>query len=109
MSYSYIVFRTADDGIATVTFFRKKTGQVQLPGKNYCGDVRVADIGIPNKVLADIAPQTFVNEPDFWLRYYPRLNKEGHKYDRGHAIVVGSVVLACETDDGGFSRPRSSE
>lgn len=82
----------AFESVSTVTFFRKKTGQVQFPGKKYCGDVRVSDIGISNKVLADIAPQTFVNEPDFWLRYYPRLNKEGHKYDRGHAVVVSGPM-----------------
>lgn len=78
--------------VSTVTFFRKKTGHMLLPGKRYCGDVRVADIGIPNSVLAEVAPQTFVNEPDFWLRYYPRLNPEGHKYDRGHAIVVSGPM-----------------
>ena len=82
----------AFESVSTVTFFRKKTGQAQLPGKAYCGDVRISDIGISNKVLADIAPQTFINEPDFWLRYYPRLNKEGHKYDRGHAVVVSGPM-----------------
>lgn len=82
----------AFEAVATVTFFRKKTGQVLLPGKRYCGDVRVADIGFSPKVLADIAPQTFVNEPDFWLRYYPRMKPEGHKYDRGHAVVVSGPM-----------------
>lgn len=82
----------AFEAVSTVTFFRKKTGQVQLPGKTHCGDVRISDIGISSKVLADIVPQTFLNEPDFWLRYYPRLHKEGHKYDRGHAVVVSGPM-----------------
>ncbi len=82
----------AFEAVSTVTFFRKKTGHALLPGKRYCGDVRVSDIGIAAKVLADIAPQTFVNEPDFWLRYYPKLKSEGHKYDRGHAVVVSGPM-----------------
>ncbi len=77
---------------ATVTFFRRKTGHVLLPGKLYCGDVRAVDIGIPTSVLGDIAPRTFMNDPDFWLRYFPRLKVDGHKYDRGHAIVVSGPM-----------------
>ncbi len=78
--------------VSTVTFFRRKTGHVLLPAKRYCGDVRAIDIGIPNSVLAEIVPQTFVNEPDFWLRYFPRLKPDGHKYDRGHAVVVSGPM-----------------
>jgi hydroxyethylthiazole kinase-like uncharacterized protein yjeF len=78
--------------VSTVTFFRRKTGHMLLPAKRYCGDVRTVDIGIPNSVLADIVPQTFVNEPDFWLRYFPRLKPDGHKYDRGHAVVVSGPM-----------------
>ena len=78
--------------VATVTFFRRKTGHVLLPGRRYCGDVRTVDIGIPGSVLAEIQPQTFLNEPDFWLRYFPRLKPDGHKYDRGHAVVVSGPM-----------------
>jgi hydroxyethylthiazole kinase-like uncharacterized protein yjeF len=77
---------------ATVTFFRRKTGHVLLPGRLYCGDVRAVDIGIPSSVLADIAPRTFTNDPDFWLRYFPRLKIDGHKYDRGHGVIVSGPM-----------------
>jgi ADP-dependent NAD(P)H-hydrate dehydratase / NAD(P)H-hydrate epimerase len=77
---------------STVTFFRRKTGQVLLPGRLYCGDVRAADIGIPAKVLEDIAPGSFANDPDFWLRFFPKLRIDGHKYDRGHAVVVSGPM-----------------
>lgn len=77
---------------STVTFFRRKTGHVLLPGRLYCGDVRAADIGIPPTVLEDIAPGSFVNDPDFWLRFFPKLKVEAHKYDRGHALVVSGPM-----------------
>ncbi len=77
---------------ATVTFFRRKTGHVLLPGRLYCGDVRAADIGIPPAVFSEIAPRTFANDPEFWLRYFPKLKIEGHKYDRGHAVVVSGPM-----------------
>ena len=82
----------AFEAVSTVTFFRRKTGHVLLPGKRYCGEIRVVDIGIPKSVIPDVAPQTFVNEPDFWLRYYPRLKQDGHKYDRGHSVVVSGPM-----------------
>src|SRR5690606_35954647 len=72
----------------TVTFFRRKPGHVLLPGRTLCGKVQVADIGIPESVLAEIAPKTWANRPKLWLAHYPRPRPDGHKYARGHAIVV---------------------
>ncbi|NKB57087.1 MAG: NAD(P)H-hydrate dehydratase [Alphaproteobacteria bacterium] len=73
----------------TVTFFRRKPGHVLLPGRAYCGDVLVADIGIPDGVLADIGPAQAVNGPALWQAGYPWPRTEDHKYSRGHAVVTG--------------------
>ncbi|MBV8615242.1 MAG: NAD(P)H-hydrate dehydratase [Acetobacteraceae bacterium] len=72
----------------TVTFFRRKPGHVLLPGRLHCGDVRVADIGIKADVLAPIAPRTFANAPALWRDAFPVPALAGHKYSRGHAVVV---------------------
>jgi hydroxyethylthiazole kinase-like uncharacterized protein yjeF len=72
----------------TVTFFHKKPGHVLLPGRLHCGPIAVADIGIPGSVLERIGPKTFENVPELWRQYFPVPKLTGHKYDRGHAVVV---------------------
>jgi len=78
----------------TVTFFRRKPAHLLLPGRIYCGRVRVADIGIDASVLGEIQPQTFENIPQFWRKALPVPQIDGHKYARGHAIVISGDIAA---------------
>jgi hydroxyethylthiazole kinase-like uncharacterized protein yjeF len=72
----------------TVTFFRRKLGHLLLPGRLHCGRIDVADIGIDASVLARLNPQTWVNSPTAWINHLPIPKASGHKYSRGHAVVV---------------------
>ena len=72
----------------TVTFFRRKPGHLLLPGRLHCGPVTLADIGIPASVLDRVQPKTFANDPGLWIDRFPVLRPQGHKYSRGHAVVV---------------------
>ena len=72
----------------TVTFFRRKLGHVLLPGRVHCGTIHVADIGIGSQTLSTIKPRVFINSPDLWLEVFPIPAVAGHKYSRGHAVVV---------------------
>ncbi|MBN9265336.1 MAG: NAD(P)H-hydrate epimerase, partial [Hyphomicrobium sp.] len=72
----------------TITFFRRKPGHVLLPGRELCGPVTCADIGIPASVLDQIKPQTFANSPAVWCAALPRQKADAHKYTRGHAVIV---------------------
>ncbi len=82
------VMGTAVKAVQTITFFRKKPGHVLLPGRLYCGAISIADIGIPEFVLAQIAPRTFENIPPLWRSHFPAPQDAGHKYDRGHAVIT---------------------
>jgi hydroxyethylthiazole kinase-like uncharacterized protein yjeF len=78
----------------TVTFFRLKPGHLLLPGRALCGEVRLADIGIPASVLDEIRPAAFANRPSLWRALYPWPRLDGHKYTRGHAVVVSGPADA---------------
>lgn len=88
------VMGTAPRCRLTVTFVRPKPGHLLLPGRVLCGEVIVADIGIPDTVLADIAPKTHLNSPALWAAPLPRPSAAGNKYSRGHALILGGAPMA---------------
>ncbi len=88
------VMGVAVNATETITFFRRKPGHLLLPGRLHCGAVHVADIGIPASVLERIAPRTFANTPELWGAAFPRPRAGGHKYSRGHAVVVSGGIAS---------------
>jgi NAD(P)H-hydrate epimerase len=77
----------------TVTFARKKPGHLLLPGRVLCGDLVVADIGIPPTVLESLSINTWENDPALWLEKLPRPQASVNKYSRGHALLYGGYPL----------------
>jgi len=77
----------------TVTFFRKKPGHLLFPGRGLCGELIVADIGIPVTVLDELNLQAWENSPELWYRDYPWPRLDGHKFHRGHAVVYGGESI----------------
>ena len=74
----------------TVTFFRKKPAHVLQPGRRLCGEVIVADIGIPDEVADALPIRIYENtRPDL-----PNLHADIHKFRRGHAVIWSGQELA---------------
>jgi NAD(P)H-hydrate epimerase len=83
----------AAPAVCTVTFMRKKPGHLLLPGRDACGDVVVADIGIPQGVLDSLAADTWENTPALWRAKLPQWRANINKYSRGHALLYGGYPM----------------
>ncbi|GJE56329.1 MULTISPECIES: NAD(P)H-hydrate dehydratase [Methylobacterium] len=87
----------AVSAVETVTFVALKPGHLLQPGRSLCGTLHVVDIGAGEAALkaglaADGAP-AFRNGPDLWNPAFPRPYAEGHKYTRGHALVLSGPAF----------------
>ncbi len=87
--------------VLTVTFFRKKPGHLLMPGRALCGEVVLGDIGMPPEAANTTASSSEAvnhkkslheNTPSLW--HLPKPGPEGHKYSRGHCVVVSGPAHA---------------
>ena len=71
----------------TVTFGQAKIGQVIHPGRQYTGILEVADIGIPEKAVAeaDIHLELLDREVGRWI---PPRSPQAHKGTYGHLLIM---------------------
>ncbi|MCK5933194.1 MAG: NAD(P)H-hydrate dehydratase [Fulvimarina manganoxydans] len=82
------VLGTAFRASRTISFFRAKPGHRLEPGRSLCGEITIRPIGILPDVLQTIRPRTFDNDPNLWGRVLQWPADAGHKYDRGHAVIL---------------------
>ena len=78
----------------TVTFFRRKPAHLLLPGRMHCGRVRVADIGIEPPCSRKFSRRHSKTSRDAWQKSFPVPQVDGHKYARGHAVIVSGDIAA---------------
>lgn len=77
----------------TITFARKKPGHVLMPGRDLCGEIVVADIGIPASALESLRIDGWENDPELWRAQWPRGKSSANKYTRGHALLCGGYPM----------------
>ncbi len=87
------VLGIALNAAVTVTFARKKLAHALLPGRELSGEIVVVDIGINSDAIASVKPHVFENHPEQWRSRFAFPKTQGHKYDRGHTLVVGGPML----------------
>ena len=88
------VMGSAVQALHTVTFFRKKPGHLLQPGRVFCGEVHVCDIGIEATVLSTISVSLYENRPELWCDVLPIVQINAHKFTRGHVGVFSGEMLS---------------
>ena len=83
----------------TITFFRAKTGHKLYPGKEFCGQLHIANIGIKSEFIKSINISVYNNHPSLWKKKIPKRTWYKNKYDFGHAVIfsgemTGATMLA---------------
>jgi hydroxyethylthiazole kinase-like uncharacterized protein yjeF len=73
----------------TVTFAYPKWCHYLLPAADHCGEVIVADIGIPRSAAEHRPPAARVNDPSWWREWLLPRSRWSHKGTYGHLLVVG--------------------
>ncbi len=85
------------DAYDTVTFGAEKVGMSQYPLRSLCGEIHVADIGIPEEAFRKIEPVHRLTLPEV-LENLPYRSGDAYKNQFGHVLAVaGSVRMrgAC--------------
>lgn len=93
------VCKTAVKADLTIALGFKKYGHSVYPGKQYCGEVLVADIGIPFDGECD----TFETDAEYVRKRLKQAKTDAHKGDMGRLCVIagskgftGAATLCCE-------------
>jgi NAD(P)H-hydrate epimerase len=78
----------------TVTFAYPKWGQLQFPGAGACGLLAVADISVPEEVIAGIAAELAVElvGPEDVRKRLPSRPMDAHKGTFGKALIAGGSL-----------------
>ena len=75
----------------TITFARRKPGHLLLPGRALCGELILADIGLPDAAIDAAGSRTWRNTPALFALPIPGAND--HKYTRGHVTIIGGAEM----------------
>ncbi len=85
------------DAYDTVTFGAEKLGMSQYPLRKFCGEIHVADIGVPESAFQEIETVHRLTLPEV-LNHLPCRSRDAYKNQFGHILTVaGSVRMrgAC--------------
>lgn len=85
----------APQAVMTVTFCRLKPGHLLYPARGMLGRLILADIGVPDSVLAAVPANTWQNEPGLWA--LPVLGAQSNKYTRGVVSICAGQSMPGAT------------
>lgn len=95
------IYGVAVKATKTISFILPKIAHVILPSKEYCGDVKIIDIGITEEEILQLNIRTFINNTDLWKNNLPEIKMSDNKYTRGTVLInsgemYGATILASK-------------
>lgn len=88
----------------TITFIGAKPGLFSGRGPSVCGEVIYHSLDVPEAIFDQVAPDAELLDLAELLDYFPQLDVDAHKTQRGHTMVVGgdrgfggAAIMAAET------------
>jgi NAD(P)H-hydrate epimerase len=72
----------------TITLQLYKKGFLNYEAFNYCGEIKVVDIGIPKKVIEMLAEEVFITSKEWVASRIPLRSKISHKGNFGKVLIV---------------------
>ena len=79
----------------TITFGVNKTGIAVYPGKDYAGEVIVADIGFPKKALESVSYNNFTFDKSDIEYFLPKRKEYSNKGDFGKILIIAGSEEMC--------------
>jgi hydroxyethylthiazole kinase-like uncharacterized protein yjeF len=86
----------------TITLAAPKIGLYLYPGREHAGEIHVAYIGIPTRLIAEVPCEHFLLETQDVASFLPVWKPDLHKGEKGKVMVIGgarglsgALVLAC--------------
>lgn len=87
----------------TVTMALVKTGLLLYPGREYCGDIELADISMPVKLVEDYKSDKYRLTDEIMRELLPLRKANAHKGDAGRVVIcagspgyTGAAALASD-------------
>lgn len=87
----------------TITMAYIKTGMLCYPARQYCGKIKVADIGYPKDLCEQIKKDALIPDDEYVKQVLPKRQKNTHKGDFGRLLMycgsptmTGAAVLAAK-------------
>lgn len=72
----------------TITFQAAKLGHLLFPGKGYCGEIIVKDIGISNAYFENDTDVSVIYEKEDYKKMLPERKEDSHKGTYGKLLII---------------------
>ncbi|NLO19867.1 MAG: NAD(P)H-hydrate dehydratase [Ignavibacteria bacterium] len=71
----------------TITMFAIKTGMLLNDGMELCGKIKIANLGVPSKIVNEYSTISVLEKKDI-ENFFPKRKKKSSKFDYGRVLII---------------------